>query len=208
MSYFFDYIRHADAIFPRGSSDDRLRFVSPTGHEQAYIFGQARQAAGERYSLALISDTIRAECTAISIQPYAGPFEVRKVPELFDPIEPTDFSLQREAAYAKLGAQSLAQYHDECLMAMVDLGQNAAAALRSATTWPPQCVNSNVLGIGHGVYTNEIILDTFMDDLSRQMKHRLLTDPPLQPCAGYRLVFDDGGNLREMLDLPPIILDA
>jgi phosphohistidine phosphatase SixA len=111
MSRFIDFIRHGDAMLPRGSNSDDDRVLSSLGHRQATAFGQAREQAGEKYGLVLRSDTIRTEETLIAMSPFLGS-KIREVivPELFDPEEPDKHSQLRQAAYTKLGAQPLEQY--------------------------------------------------------------------------------------------------
>ena len=208
MICFIDFIRHGNAVLPEGITDDRDRILSPLGIRQARAFGAARQAADEKYILIVLSGLIRTEQTTDAIIETLSHGSARiAVPEMFDPEKPDAYSEQRQAAYEEMGSRPLGVYQDQCLSAMVDLGLNAAKELR------PICKQAsgsgdNILVIGHGVYTNEIILDTFLEDLRPPMKQRLLNDPPLAECAGYRLLFDDDGNLRDMIRLPTIILDV
>jgi phosphohistidine phosphatase SixA len=218
MGRFIDFICHGDAMLPRGSNSDDERVLSPLGHRQAVVFGQARKQAGETYGLALYSDVLRTEETFIAMKPFLGS-KIREVivPELFDPEEPDKYSRIRQAAYTKLGAQPLEQYLAECDDAMRDLGWNANKAISPLIE---KHSDKNILIIGHQVYLNAIIYEWLLihgGDLVglsikyspaiREAKNRLLTDPPLQPCAGYRLLIDDYGSLYDMLRLPPIVLD-
>jgi broad specificity phosphatase PhoE len=205
MSRFIDFIRHGDAMLPRGITEDRRHILSILGNRQAEAFGKAREQAGETYGLALCSDTLRTEGTLIAMKPFLGS-KIREVivPELFDPEEPDKYSRIRQAAYAKLGPQPLSSYAtDKYFRAMTFLGKDA----REALTPMLNGIRENILVLGHSLYTNQIILSTFNIMLSQGMRDRLLDDPPLEPCAGYRLVFHDDGSLCDMLRLPPIVLD-
>lgn len=204
MSRFIDLMRHGNAT---GTEDPMMRSLSPLGGRQARAFGSARQHDGEKYQLIVLSGLIRTEQTANAVVETIGYGPARiSVPEMVDPKEEDwdKFSKVRNEAYTKLGSVPLIRYHGEAVGAMVNLGLNAAKKLRPIF----QEHSGNILVIGHAVYTNEIILTTFFNDLNSLMKQRLLHDPLLTECAGYRLVFDDDGNLRDMLRLPQIILDV
>jgi broad specificity phosphatase PhoE len=206
MGRYIDFIRHGNAVFPEGRADDRHRILSPLGIKQAQSFALARCQANEDYEHVIISDVDRSVDTGQHIMNVLGTgCRLHIVPEMFDPEEWDRYALKRNNIYSMLGAAPLFRYHDMATIAMVDLGIQASVKLKPIFQEHRQ---ENILVIGHGVYTNEIILDTFMRDLPYTMRDRLLQDAPLSECAGYRLVFDDGGNLKNMLDLQPPLVAA
>ena len=204
MSRFIDFIRHGNAIGPV----DRERTLSKLGVRQTLAFGLARRQAGEYYGAIITSGISRAVETGSHIIAAIGTDCQSRIilKEMFDPAIQDRHSKEREAAYAKLGAQSLARYHEECLDAMDDLSFKTTPRLQVLIY--DHCREDNTLVVGHGVYTNQIILNTFDFHLTDVMKSRLLGNPPLTECAGYRLVFDDESELVDMLNLPSIILDC
>jgi broad specificity phosphatase PhoE len=204
MSRFIDFIRHGATVLPEGETNDRERILSSIGVRQAQAFGQARKAAGERYQHVIVSGIPRTIDTAQRIIMMQNGSQVYMVEEMFDPETPDKYSLVRQVLYEQLGAQPLIAYSaKEHIDAMLDLGMNARTVLLTVFEKNP----GNILVVGHGVYTNQIIFSTFNTVLSENMMDNLLDDPPLQPCAGYRLVFDDNGNLVDMIDLPPPTVD-
>lgn len=206
MGRFIDFIRHANAVLPEGITDDRKRVLSPIGTRQARAFGEARRIAREHYRHVILSGIDRTVDTAQHIMNVLGlGCQLHIVPAMFDPEKLDQDTAARQLLYKKLGSAPLAHYHDLAIGVMISLGLAAADKLQPIFRQHP---NGNILIVGHGVYTNEVILDTFMRDLTSDMKDRLLNDPALAECAGYRLMFDDGGNLRDLLRLPAIILDG
>jgi broad specificity phosphatase PhoE len=206
MTRFIDFIRHGNAVLPEGKTDDRYRILSPLGIKQAQAFGLARRSLGEDYEHVIISGLDRTVDTGQHIMNVLGTgCRLHIVEEMFDPEEWDAHARKRNMIYSMIGAAPLHRYHDESTPAMVDLGLHAAEKLKPIFRAHS---DGNILIIGHGVYTNEIILDTFMRDLSYQMRDRLLRGSPLIECAGYRLLFDDGNNLKNMIDLPPPLVAA
>ena len=203
--YFIDFIRHGHAIPAPGSTSDRDRVLSKLGREQAIRFGVECNLNGEHYAHAIVSGVNRTvETEELVLQAAGGTMTVLVVPEMFNPEIPDKHSLQREAAYTKLGAQPLAQYRTNCPDAMKALGGSAAEVLLKTL----HNIRKNTLVVGHCVYTNEIILSTFGRYMLSAQQGEFLTDSPLAECAGYRLSFTEFGRYMHTLDIHPIQLNC
>jgi broad specificity phosphatase PhoE len=197
-----DLIRHHNSA---GGTDDRQRSATPLGVQQSTGFGELRALEGITYNLVITHGLLRAEETATNICNTMGINPKRViVPEMFDPVDPTPHSEIRGQAYTKLGGQPLLYYIHECNEAMADLGMQAARALLQV----PEFVRptGDILVVGSGVYTNMTAIWAFRDHLLRcspTFSARLYNDPALDECAGYRFVFNDDGDIVDLINLPP-----
>jgi broad specificity phosphatase PhoE len=197
------FLRHGQ---PDRTVGDHLSHpLTQTGWNQARAFANdvlSRLFDQEiAYATVITSGVTRAVqtaetiCEGMSLKPR---FHV--VREMFDTGDDDEDNRRHEAArrdaYAKFGPQPLAKYHNECIAAMVDLGLASTEKLKPILSSTP----GDVLIVGHGVYTNQIIMNLFFDEIGRNVRERLFNNSPLGECCGYHLHFE-GNRLIEMEDI-------
>jgi broad specificity phosphatase PhoE len=204
MERTITFLRHAQANSTVG--DHMTHPLTDTGWNQARAFASdvlSRIFKNDiTYETVITSGVLRTVQTAETIcegMSLTPTFHI--VREMFDTGDLDEdtrrYEAARRAAYTQMGPQRLSYYHHVCLSAMVDLGLSSAEKLKPLL----QKYSGDVLIVGHGVYTNEIILDLFMNNLDATMKERLFNGSPLGECCGYHLHFNDGNRLIKMEDI-------
>jgi hypothetical protein len=192
---FTDFICYADTVVDKGNG---AIFMGPEGVRQALDFGLLGRGY-ERYERVIVDGSAQADLTCGHILNAMGPKCPKSViAELTDPKRSDQHSEQRRLAYAKLGKKPLAKFHDECIVAMVDLGQNAAEPLQRFFL---EHIKDNILVVCRDIYLAQIILTTFFSVISQSQQKELLHRGPPGPCSGYRLTWDNT-SLKEMSNIP------
>ncbi len=190
LQRFTDFVCYADTVVDTGNG---AIFMGPEGVCQALNFGLRR--GYERYDHVAVDGFVQADLTCGHILNAMGPKCPKSViTELTDPKGQDRHSERRQLAYAKLGREPLVKFHDECIVAMVAIGQNAAGPLRRFLM---EHIKDNILVVCRNIYLAQIILTTFFNDLPGTSQATLLNRQSPSPCSGYRLIWDDK-NLKEV----------
>ncbi len=185
---FTDFICYANTTVS-GCNNEVL--IEYDGIRQALNFGLRR--GYERYNHIVIDGSIQADLTHGHILNAMGSkCPVSIIAELTDPKQSDQHSDRRRLAHARLGQEPLVKFHDECIVAMVDIGQNAAGPLRRFLLKHPQ---ENILVVCRDIYLAQIILTTFFSDLCKTDQQMLISCQPPDPCSGYRLTWDGHQDL-------------